>query len=138
NYHKQDFSEEITQKLGENAVDLIIDIVGAPYWQSNIDVLNVDGRMVYLSFLGGSKVDQLNLTPILYKRLKIKGSTLRSRPVDYKIKLTRSFLDEAQSLIKDGTISPVIDSVYDWEDTEEAHRHMKDNKNTGKIVLTGM
>jgi NADPH:quinone reductase-like Zn-dependent oxidoreductase len=66
------------------------------------------------------------------------GSTLRSRSVNYKIDLTQSLLDHIQPLLEDETIAPVIDRVFDWKNAEEAHRYMSDNKNTGKIVLTGM
>lgn len=138
NYKDQDFADVITDELGSNAVDLIIDFVGAPYWQKNIDVLGMDGRMVYLSFLGGHRIENMSLVPILRKRLSIKGSTLRNRSEDYKIKLTKKFADQTLNLFRKGTIKPVIDSIFDWEKAEEAHKRMADNKNTGKIVLTGM
>lgn len=138
NYHTQDFAKEINLALGENTVDLIIDFIGAPYWQQNINVLNTDGKVVYLSFLGGHKMNDITLTPLLKKRLKIMGSTLRSRSIDYKINLTQSFLNEIQPLLEDETIAPVIDSIFEWKNAEEAHQYMRNNKNTGKIVLSGM
>lgn len=138
NYKKQDFSEEIVSKLGENSVDLIIDFIGEPYWHKNIDVLAMDGRLVYLSFLGGHKIKELSLVPILRKRLTVRGSTLRNRSEEYKIRLSREFTERTFPLFKKQTIDPVIDSVFDWQDVEEAHQRMADNKNTGKIVLTGM
>jgi putative PIG3 family NAD(P)H quinone oxidoreductase len=138
NYKTQNFAEEITREWGENAIDVIVDFIGAPYWDKNIDVLNTDGRLVYLSFMGGHKLDMLSLAPILKKRLKIMGSTLRSRTTAYKVNLTQDFVDKAGQLIKDGIIRPVIDKTFDWENTEDAHRYMSQNKNTGKIVLTAM
>ncbi|HYW35464.1 MAG TPA: zinc-binding dehydrogenase, partial [Balneolaceae bacterium] len=81
---------------------------------------------------------KISLAPLLRKRLKIMGSTLRSRSLDYKINLTQSFLEHVQPLLEKEIISPVIDRVFDWKDTEEAHQFMDENKNTGKIVLTGM
>lgn len=138
NYKEEDFSEVITDKLGSNAVDLVIDFVGAPYWQKNINVLGMDSRIVYLSFLGGHKIENISLIPILRKRLSIKGSTLRNRTEEYKIELTKEFAEQSLDLFKENQINPVIDSVYHWENTEEAHQRMADNKNTGKIVLTGM
>lgn len=137
-YRKQDFAKEISKDIGEHSVNLIIDFIGAPYWDQNIDVLATDGRLVYLSFLGGAKIKKMNLAPILRKRLKIMGSTLRSRSEEYKIELTNDFADRCLEFFENGTIKPVIDSVYDWEDTEKAHSRMRNNKNTGKIVLTGM
>ena len=138
NYKEEDFRKVITEQLGENSVDVIIDFVGAPYWLKNIDVLAMDGRMVYLSFLGGHKIENLSLVPILRKRLSIKGSTLRNRSDGYKVKLTQEFADRTLDLIKKGKLKPVVDTIYNWEDTEEAHQRMANNKNTGKIVLVGM
>ncbi|NBC66419.1 MAG: zinc-binding dehydrogenase [Bacteroidetes bacterium] len=138
NYKKENFSEVIESEFGENCVDLIIDFVGSPYWDMNIKILGMDGRLVYLSMLGGAKVNQVNLVPILRKRLTIKGSTLRNRSDEYKMKLTKVFKQKALGLFSDGTLKPIIDSVYDWSDVEEAHSKMKNNLNAGKIILTGM
>ncbi|NGP78030.1 NAD(P)H-quinone oxidoreductase [Balneolaceae bacterium YR4-1] len=138
NYKEQDFAEEITNELGENAVNLVVDFIGAPYWEKNIEVLSMDGRLVYLSFLGGHRLERMSLSPLLKKRLKVMGSTLRSRSLEYKIELTQAFSSDCMRLLEEGSLGPVIDSVFDWEDTEEAHQRMEDNENTGKIVLTGM
>lgn len=138
NYKKQNYAEEIIKELGPDSVDLIIDFIGEPYWEKNIEVLAMDGRVVYLSFLGGHKIQKTSLVPILRKRLSIMGSTLRNRSEDYKIALTKDFASKALSRFKDGKLKPVIDSTFDWTDTETAHQRMADNKNTGKIVLTGM
>lgn len=138
NYKNQDFAEEITKDLGQQPVNLVIDFIGAPYWEQNIKVLAVDGRLVYLSFLGGHKLETVSLGPLLSKRLSIIGSTLRSRPLDYKIELTQAFSKACLDLIEAGIIKPVIDSIFHWEEVEAAHQRMSDNKNTGKIVLTGM
>ncbi|MDX1617386.1 MAG: NAD(P)H-quinone oxidoreductase [Balneolaceae bacterium] len=138
NYRKVDFAEAIKKELGPEPVDLIVDFVGAPYWEGNIDLLAVDGRLVLLSMLGGARLKKMSLVPVLRKRLTIIGTTLRSRSDAYKIRLSREFSDTTFSLFEQNVIEPVIDSVYDWEDVEKAHRRMADNKNTGKIVLTGM
>lgn len=138
NYKEESFSDVIESEFGENCVDLIIDFVGSPYWEMNIKVLGLDGRLVYLSMLGGAKVDQMNLVPILRKRITIKGSTLRNRSDEYKMKLTKDFKENALELFSNGTINPIIDSVFDWSDVEDAHTRMKNNLNAGKIILTGM
>lgn len=138
NYKNQDWAEEIANELGENAIDLIVDFIGAPYWEQNIRVLNTDGRLVYLSFLGGHKIEKMSLAPILKKRLQIMGSTLRSRPDAYKIRLTQEFTNHTHELFEQGVLQPIIDKTFDWKDTEKAHQYMSNNKNTGKIVLMGM
>jgi len=138
NYKTQNFADEIVGDIGEDSVDLIVDFIGAPYWEKNIRVLTMDGRVVYLSFLGGHRLEKMSLAPILKKRLSIMGSTLRSRALDYKIKLTKDFASQALPLFKSGKLSPAIDSIFDWSEAEQAHQRMANDKNTGKIVLTGM
>ena len=138
NYQSQNYADEINNDIGSDSVDLIIDFIGKPYWQKNIEVLAMDGRVVYLSFLGGHRIEEMSLAPLLKKRLKIMGSTLRSRSLDYKIDLTADFSNKALPLFENQTLKPVIDSIFDWTNTEQAHQRMRDNKNTGKIVLTGM
>jgi len=138
NYNTTDFSEGIIEDIGRASIHLIIDFVGAPYWEKNIRVLATDGRIVYLSMLGGHKLESLSLLPILQKRLTIKGSTLRSRSESYKIELIDDFWKTTAHLFEEQIIQPVIDSEYDWEEAEQAHRRMAENKNTGKMVLRGM
>jgi tumor protein p53-inducible protein 3 len=138
NYKKEGHSEVIEKKYGKNSVDVIVDFVGSPYWNENINVLRMDGRLVYLAMLGGATIDKVSLVPILRKRLSIKGSTLRNRSDSYKKELTADFFNQTGSMFKKGKIKPVIDSIRNWEDVEDAHKHMENNKNTGKIILTGM
>lgn len=138
NYKKTDFAEVIKAEQGKNSVNLVIDFVGAPYWHNNIDILAVDGRLVYLSMLGGSNLKKADLVPVLQKRLTIRGSTLRNRTEQYKMNLTSDFHSYAMDLIDEGIIQPVIDSVYDWTEVEAAHKLMEKNRNIGKIILTGM
>lgn len=138
NYNNENYAEVIKKEIGENSIDLIIDFVGSPYWEKNIEVLAMDGRVVYLSMLGGATIEKMSLVPILRKRLTISGSTLRNRDDHYKMELTREFVKNAYDLISEQKIKPIIDSVYDWKDVEKAHQRMKNNLNAGKIVLTGM
>lgn len=138
NYRAEDYATSLEDTFGKHCVDLIIDFVGSPYWEKNINLLKVDGRLIYLSMLGGAVVENMSLIPILKKRLTIKGSTLRNRSDHYKIKLTNHFREHAMPLIESGIIKPVIDSVFHWGRCEEAHQKMKDNLNAGKIILTGM
>ena len=138
NYKTENFADVIEDETGKSSVDLILDFVGSPYWEKNIRVLAMDGRMVHLGLLGGATVEEMNLGQILRKRLIIRGSTLRNRSKEYKALLTEQFLDEAFELIESKQMKPVIDSVYDWKDVEKAHQKMKNNENAGKIILTGM
>src|SRR5699024_10140817 len=109
NYKTQHYANEITSQLGPDSVDLVIDFIGEPYWQKNMDVLGMDGRVVYLAFLGGHQIDHLSLVPILPKRLKIMGTTLRSRSPEYKIELSKEFISQTHELFEHNTLKPVID-----------------------------
>ena len=114
---------------------MVLDFLAASYFQKNLKVLGPDGRLVILALMGGTKLEQANIGSILRKRLQIIGSTLRSRSLDYKIKLTKELQAFAWDHFASGTLQPVIDSVYNWQDVAEAHRCMEANKNKGKIIL---
>ena len=134
-YKSQNFEQVVKELTNGKGVDVILDFVAAKYYQQNINSLALDGRMVMLAFLGGIKVPEVNLVPMLSQRLKIMGSTLRSRSPAYQIELTKSFFDFGYDAFTDGRLKPVIDSVFSWEKVQEAHRHMEANLNTGKIIL---
>lgn len=133
-YKQEDFAAKVREYA--EGVDVVIDFIGAPYLQKNLDVLRADGRLVQLAMMGGAKVEALSMVPILRKRLKIMGSTLRARSLDYKIRLTRDFRLFAEKALAIGMLQPVVDKVFDWQEVAEAHRYMEANKNQGKIVLT--
>ena len=133
-YKSQDFSELVFQK-NKNGVDVILDFIGAPYFSKNLKTLSLEGRMVMLGFLGGTKMEGLDLHPILFKRLTIMGSTLRSRSLEYKIRLTKDFEKHALPLFGTKKLKPIIDSVFDWKDVQKAHAYMESNKNGGKVIL---
>ncbi len=137
NYKQEDFREAIARAWGPAGIDLIIDPVGAPYWERNIDLLGIDGRLVLLAFMGGSKVDEVRLSSLLRKRLTVRGSTLRNRPLAYKIALTQDFQAKNLDLLEQGRLQPVIDSFFDWTEAEKAHQRMEQNLNAGKLVLSG-
>jgi tumor protein p53-inducible protein 3 len=114
NYKEESFAESLTETFGKDSVNVILDFIGAPYWEQNIDVLAMDGRLVYLAMLGGATIEKLSLIPILRKRLTILGSTLRNRSREYKIELTKDFHNHTSDLFKQKKLKPVIDSVFDW------------------------
>lgn len=138
NYKEKDFADVIEEAHGSSPVDVILDFVGAPYWHQNIRLLAMDGRLVHLGLLGGAQTENLDLGKILRKRLTIRGSTLRNRSDEYKALLTKEFSDHFLEKFDKGTLRPVIDSIFEWEEVEEAHQRMSHNMNAGKIVLTGM
>ena len=133
-YKKEDFEKVIHEETNGKGVDVIIDFLAASYFQQNINSLSMDGRMVTLAMLGGYKVKEVNLVPILKKRLTIKGATLRNRSFEYKMNLTKK-MEALLPYFKNGQLKPVIDKVYDWTDVRFAHEYMESNQNIGKIVL---
>ena len=134
-YKNEDFAARIADATGGSGVDLIIDFIGAAYFEQNIKSLALDGFLVLLSMLGGSQVDSVNLGILFRKRARVIASTLRSRSPAYKIRLTQDFAGQMLLLFETGTLRPVIDSVYDWTAVQAAHRRMGNNENIGKIVL---
>jgi tumor protein p53-inducible protein 3 len=134
-YRTQNFRDEVLKFTNNYGADVIIDFIGGSYFQQNVESLTRDGRLVLLATLSGGKVKDFDVRQILTKRLKIIGSTLRSRSLDYQIKLTKNFREFAYDKIKRGIIKPVIDEVLDWKYVELAHRKMEENKNIGKLIL---
>ncbi|HET7521758.1 MAG TPA: NAD(P)H-quinone oxidoreductase [Bacillales bacterium] len=134
-YKAGPFEPKVKEVTDGRGVDVILDFIGAPYWEQNLQSLAVDGRLIIVGMMGGMKVNGLNLGQLLRRRLQVIGTALRSQPVGKKIALTREFAEFALPRFADGRLKPIIDSVWDWQDADAAHKHMEDNKNTGKIVL---
>ncbi len=134
-YKTEDFEAAILEATNKKGVDVVIDFIAAPYFQKNIQVLGLDGRMVLLALMGGMKVAQFNLLPFFIKRIQVTASTLRSRSLDYKIRLSQDLQQFAWSKFESKTFQPVIDRVYDWSQVAEAHTRMENNENIGKIIL---
>jgi len=138
NYKTQDFSAEVKKATDGRGVNVLIDVVGQSHWNKNINSLAVDGRMTMLALLSGSEVPSTNIGPILYKRLRIQGSTLRSRTLDYQTNLIQRFKAEILALITGregkGPLKTYIHKVYPWADIQDAQREMEVDKNSGKII----
>lgn len=134
-YRSEDFAKVVKDITRGKGVDLIVDFIAANYFKQNLDALAPDGRMIMLALMGGIQVPEANLAPILLKRLQITGSTLRSRSLDYKIRLTQDFHQYAGKHFAEGRLRPIIDRVYPWEEVRLAHEYMEANQNQGKIVL---
>ena len=135
-YKDQDFEEDVLEYTHGKGVDVVVDFIGGPYFQRNLNVLALEGRLVMLAFLGGPATEELNLAPILRKRLQVIGSTLRARSLDYKIRLSQDLYRYAWPLFEQNKLRPVIDTVFDWKDASKAHQSMEDNRNQRKVILT--
>lgn len=134
-YQHEDFAEVIQAYTQNQGVDIILDFIAAPYFQKNIQSLNRDGRLIILALMGGTQLADFNLAPLLLKRLQVIGSTLRSRSLEYQIRLTKELEKFILPKLQEGRIKPIIDSVYPWTQVSEAHAYMENNRNLGKIIL---
>lgn len=133
-YKEQNFAEVVEEKTKGAGVNVIIDFIGADYWQQNLKSLAMDGRLVMLAFLGGVKTEA-NLAPLLRKRISVFGSTLRSRSLAYQAALTKDLAQFLLPRLQNGAIKPVLHKAYPWKQASEAHQEMEQNQNIGKIVL---
>lgn len=134
NYKKEKFSERVLAATDKRGVDLILDFIGASYWNDNLTALANYGRMTIIGFLGGDK-GELNLGLMMRKSLTVMSTTLRRTPADKKEELIKALGDFANARFKSGELKPIVDSVYPLERAADAHRHMESNRNIGKIVL---
>ncbi|MCY0887703.1 MAG: NAD(P)H-quinone oxidoreductase [Alicyclobacillaceae bacterium] len=135
NYHDGPFDAFVERETDGNGADIILDFIGASYFEQNLESLAMDGRLIIIGTMGGVEVQGLNLGTILRRRLQIIGTALRSRSVAQKIRLTREFMSFARDGLEAGRIAPIIDSTFPWSEAAAAHRYMEENRNTGKIVL---
>ncbi|MEO0036533.1 MAG: hypothetical protein RLZZ501_2556 [Pseudomonadota bacterium] len=134
-YRAEDFVAVIKEATGGRGVDVILDMVGGPYVARNIKALAVEGRLVSIAFLQGSAVE-LNLMPVMLKRLTLTGSTLRPQSTDRKAAMAAALAAEVWPLIDQGRIAPLVHATFPLVEAEAAHRLMEANTHVGKIVLT--
>jgi tumor protein p53-inducible protein 3 len=125
---------EAVEKAAGKGADLVFDLVGGAYLEANVAALARDGRLVCISTLSGSKAT-LDLGAVLYKRLSIVGSTLRSRSAAEKAKLVADFTAKGLPRFETGELRPVLAATFPLEDAAEAHRRMESDDVVGKLVL---
>ncbi|MBX2999987.1 MAG: NAD(P)H-quinone oxidoreductase [Caldilineaceae bacterium] len=133
-YNEEDFvarTQEFTDGAG---VDVILDMVGASYLQRNISLLKIKGRLVFIATLGGA-VGEINIGQLMGKRARLIGSVLRARPVAEKTEIIRRFRTQFWSHFEDGSMKPIIGSVYPVQEAQAAHDAMRAYENIGKIVF---
>ncbi|MBK8181709.1 MAG: NAD(P)H-quinone oxidoreductase [Candidatus Competibacteraceae bacterium] len=134
NYREEDFVQVIKELTRNRGVDVILDMVGGDYAQRNLSALAVEGRLVFIAFLRGAKME-LNLAPVMMKRLTMTGSTLRARPVEHKAPIAESLRNNVWPLLANGTIKPIIDRIFPLAEAADAHALMESNRHIGKLLL---
>ncbi|MEX0975562.1 MAG: NAD(P)H-quinone oxidoreductase [Woeseia sp.] len=135
NYRKSDWQHEAQSVTQQEGVDVVLDMVAGSYAQKNIQLLKRDGRYVIIAFLGGSSAD-LDLRAVVINRLTVTGSTLRPQSIREKAAIATSLEAAVLPLLEDGSVKPVIDSVFPLERASDAHELMESSRHMGKIVLT--
>jgi len=135
NYKLEPFQERVAAATGGRGADVVLDFVGASYWEANMAALAPGGRLMLVGFLGGSR-GQLDLGMVMAKSLTIAGTTLRRTPLPQKIALTQTFAEFALPRFERGELRPVIDRIVPLAQAAEAHGALEANSNAGKVVLS--
>ncbi|KAJ3048341.1 hypothetical protein HK097_010659, partial [Rhizophlyctis rosea] len=136
NYKTEKFVEKVPEYTTNAGVDVLVDCIGASYFNDNLSVLALDGRAVLLALMGGNlNFAYFAMLMVLVNGFgQIEGSTLRSRSLDYQIELRNAVVDNVLPYLEDGTLKPIIDREYNWDRIVEAHKHMESNESIGKGV----
>jgi len=132
---REDFAVVALEATAGQGVHLILDFVGAPYWDANLRVLRRGGRLVLIGFLGGS-AGQVDLGPLMRRSLTARGTTLRGMPLPEKAALVERFEKSTLPLLEAGRLRAVVDRTFPLAEAAMAHAYMGENRNAGKIVLT--
>ncbi len=134
NYRTEDFVEAVKEATGGHGADVILDMVGGAYVEKNLRAAALEGRIVQIAFLEGSKVD-IDLMRLMLRRLTLTGSTLRAQTPEVKARIARAIEDRVWPLIAGGKFRPVIDSTFPLTEAADAHHRIDDPRHIGKIVL---
>lgn len=136
NYRTEDFAAVVKELTGGRGVDLILDHIGAQYFERNLAALAVNGRLVQIGLMGGGSKSTIDLNQILRRWLTVTGSTLRNRSVEEKGQIAAALRREVWPLLESGRVRPVIYRTFLLAQAAEAHRLMESSEHIGKIVLT--
>jgi putative PIG3 family NAD(P)H quinone oxidoreductase len=126
------FAEKVTSGRG---FDVVLDLNGGPYFAASLEAMALRGRLILIGSVAGGTAD-VKLYEILRKRLHIIGTVMRARSLNEKIATINAFASEVVPLLANGTIQPVIDSVFPLEKIQDAHRRLESNETFGKVVLS--
>jgi len=130
------FAKKVLEATSGKGVNLILDFVGASYFEQNLECCAMDSRIIFLGTLGGTQLPQgASIGPILSKRISVIGSTLRYRPFEYKSKLANEFYNYSKDKFSKGILKSIIDRIFRWSDVAEAHKFIESSSNVGKVIL---
>lgn len=135
-HRTQDFLPHVMAWSDGRGVDLILDIMGASYFDRNVSALARDGRLLLIGFMGGDTVEKFNLLSVMLKRAHVTGSTMRSRTTAEKGVIAQDLLARVWPVLSAGRCLPHVHSTFPLAEAAEAHRLMESRQHMGKIVLT--
>ncbi len=130
----QNFAAEVNRLTNNVGVHVVLDFIGAPYLEQNLEALTAWGRIVFLSTMGGVQAN-VNLGMLMSKRISMRGCTLRTRTLEEKLAVMHRFATSVLPLLASGKVKPVIEQVYAMEEVGKAHVEMGENKNFGKLIV---
>ncbi len=134
-YREQDFVAEIKRLTEGRGVDVILDMVGGPYIARNLRCLAMEGRLVQIAFLQGSKVESFDFLHVMTRRLTLTGSTMRPRSTAEKGAIAAALRETVWPVLDSGRCAPVIHAVFPLAEAADAHRLMESSAHIGKIML---
>jgi NADPH2:quinone reductase len=134
-YRTEDFVEAVLTATDRRGVDVVLDMVGGDYIPRNIRCLGLDGRLVQIAFLQGSKVPELDMLPVMTRRLTITGSTMRPRTTAQKGAIAEALREQVWPLLDAGRCAPVIHATFPLAEAAAAHALMETSAHVGKIML---
>jgi putative PIG3 family NAD(P)H quinone oxidoreductase len=134
-YTSEDFGARVDDLTDGRGVDVVLDVVGAPYLQRNLDVLALDGRLVIVSVIGGHQAE-LSLRQLMARRLTITASTLRARSVEEKAVVSDALRRDVLPGFADGSLRVVVDSIHDLDHVVDAHRTLEAGQHVGKVIIS--
>jgi len=129
-----EFAEAVRRWTNNAGVDVILDLVGAAYLKGNLESLALKGRLIFIGTTSGAKAE-IDYSVVMRKRLRIMGTSLRTRSIEEKATATRLFAQHVVPLLATGAVRPVIDSVFPMEQVRAAHQRIESNESFGKVVL---
>jgi putative PIG3 family NAD(P)H quinone oxidoreductase len=134
NYREQDFVAEVAAITNKRGVDVVLDIVGGDYFEKNLRCLALEGRLLLIAFLQGSRVS-VDVRHVMLRRLTITGSTLRASPTQRKAEIANSLRDKVWPLFEAGKLKQVVNRVFPLAEAAAAHALMESGAHIGKIML---
>ncbi len=136
NYRTADFVAEVRRLTSDRGVDVVLDMVGAPYLARNLEALAMDGRIAIVATQGG-RTAEIDLGQLMMKRASVLGSTMRARTPAQKGRIAKRLLEDVWPLLPaKSSIRSIVDSTFPLNEAWRAHERMESGEHIGKVVLT--